>query len=123
MICQHLCIEHPSGDLSHNKLLLRKFNTTPTFSSLSWVTIKIINKPVAPFTITRTNCFIQRCCLYLDCDLFILVLLPGYFIRGLDGYHVLCTRRSQFLGLDIFCFAYCGEYIITKQPNIYSVCQ
>lgn len=31
------------------------------------------------------------------------VSFSGYISRGLDGHHVLRSRRSQLLGLDLFC--------------------
>lgn len=39
------------------------------------------------------------------------VIVSGNILRGLDGYYVLRTRRSQFLGLDIFCIINCGNSV------------
>lgn len=40
-----------------------------------------------------------------------LKMFSGYITRGMDRHNVLCTRCSQFLGLDIFCFTYSGKCI------------
>jgi hypothetical protein len=36
--------------------------------------------------------------------------LSGDFAGGMDGHNVLCTRRAQFLGLDLLCFTHCGKH-------------
>lgn len=43
---------------------------------------------------------------------------PGHILRRLDGNNVLCSGWTQFLGLDLFCFANCGMYkIITYRVS------
>jgi hypothetical protein len=37
------------------------------------------------------------------------MFISGYQLRRLDRYHVLCSRRSFVLGLDIFCSSNCGK--------------
>ena len=48
------------------------------------------------------------------------LMYTGYHTRGLDRYHVLCSRRAWPVELDLFCHSHRSKYSVTPNSKIVS---
>lgn len=75
------------------------FQGTISFDNigLAWVAIFLVNP--------NSSQLFQTVCV---CSLAKFFHVAGHLVGRVDRHNVLCTRRPQFLGLDLLCSAHCG---------------
>lgn len=80
------------------------FQGTISFDNigLAWVAIFLVSFPNIPIQFVLVSCV----------KLLSNLLITGHFFGRLDRYNVLRTRRSQFLGLDLFRAPHRGTFFI-----------